>query len=134
MGTCRQVDKDIWLGLTSAFDQMNHRVKVAIEAAAGDDTVHIPRAIEFEVLDSVFRDHIETDVTEPSLILRSGKCEASIVRLESGFSASKNTEFLGLHVTTPGREPNSRFRAIFFSRFTGSREAVWESCVETPQG
>src|SRR6266536_3838666 len=59
-----EIDVDVRLFRTQFADQMNCRIKVAVEVASGNDLVGIAGSIKFELVHPVFFDQVEAGIAE----------------------------------------------------------------------
>lgn len=69
IGSGCKVDVEIGLFRAQFSDEMNGGVEVAVKLAARNDLVGIAGAIEFELVDAVFLNQIETRVSKVAVIL-----------------------------------------------------------------
>src|SRR5581483_821816 len=82
-GAGRQVNVDIRLLLADFADQVDHRIQVAIERASREDRVRVAGSIKFELIHTVFVNHLHTDLTKARVVFRSGWRESVVDDLDA---------------------------------------------------
>ena len=75
---------------------MDGRIKVAVEAAAGNYPTIISGTVKFELVDAIFVDHFKTSISKTLVVLWAGQRKAAIYNFESSLLAELDPLLLGL--------------------------------------
>ena len=134
IGSGRQVDVNIRLLLAQFFYQMNRGGEVAVKGASREDRIGIARSVEFELIDVVLVNHVEANIAEARVVLRSREREPVTDDLKTLHLPVLQPLFLGSAVAAPRRHPDAGTRTIYFRGLPHFGESVGKiSGIEAPQ-
>jgi hypothetical protein len=113
--------------------QADRRLEVAVKFASRQHAVHIPRAVDLELVDTVVANKLQRHFAEARKVLGTGKGKTSFVRFETMLAAIFQTLFFRLIVSAPRRKPYARLRSIFLRRRREGSESLRKSSAKTPE-
>src|SRR5208282_1351049 len=102
-----EIHKNIRLQRAPFSHEADRGMEVAIEFASWKNAVHVARAINFELIDSVFADEIQRDAAKMREVSRTRKRESSLIHLKTLPPAIFHALFFGLVISAPGRKPDA---------------------------
>ena len=113
---------------------MNGGVEVAVEGAAREDAVGVAGAVELELIDVIFVDHVQAGLLEELVVFGAGEGQAIVHDLVAVGLGEGEALIVLLGVAAPGGEPDADAGVIFGGSIAGFGEAVGEAVVEAPEG